>query len=109
MDRKNETYWIFHINVMDCAGALTSVSAAFSNENISIDTAIGHAADKDAGTEARVVVSFWASEEEKDIMERKIKRLSKAIQVECRRGKPEDLPTPDAFGGKSSGPGPSGA
>jgi len=98
MDRNDEVYWIFHINVKDCAGALTSVSAAFSNEGINIDTAIGHAADKEAGTDAKVVVSFWANEEEKDIMMRKIKRLSKALQVECTRGKPEDLATPDAFG-----------
>ena len=97
MDRNGETYWIFHIKVMDCAGALTSVSAAFSNEGINIDTAIGHAADKAAGTEAKVVVSFWANEEEKDIMMRKIKRLSKAIRVDCRPGKPEDLATPDGF------------
>jgi ACT domain-containing protein len=101
MDRKNEVYWIFQIKVMDCAGALTSVSAAFSNESINIDTAIGHAANKEAGTEAKVAVSFWANEEEKDIMLRKIQRLSKAIQVECRRGKPEDMATPNAFGDKS--------
>ena len=97
MDRKDQEYWIFHIKVMDCAGALTSVSAAFSNESINIDTAIGHAADKTAGKDAKVVVSFWASEEEKDIMVRKIKRLSKALRVDCTRGKPEDLATPDTF------------
>lgn len=97
MDRNDEVYWIFHINVKDCAGALTSVSAAFSNEGINIDTAFGHAADKAAGTEAKVLVSFWANEEEKDVMMRKIKRLSKALQVECRRGKPEDMAAPDTF------------
>ena len=97
MDRNDQEYWIFHIKVMDCAGALTSVSAAFSNENINIDTAIGHAADEANGTDAKVVVSFWASEEEKDIMMRKIKRLSKAIRVNCSTGKPEDLAPPDTF------------
>lgn len=95
MDRNDAVYWIFNIKVKDCAGALTSVSAAFSNEGINIDTAIGHAADKDAGTEAKVVVSFWANEDERDVMRRKIKRLSKTLQLECKRGKPEDLAIPD--------------
>ena len=98
MDRADQKYWIFNIKVMDCAGALTSVSAAFSNEDISIDTAIGHAADEAHGTDAKVVVSFWATEEEKDIMMRKIKRLSKALRVKCTAGRPEDLAPPDTFG-----------
>lgn len=97
MDIDEKVYWIFHINVKDCAGALTSVSAAFSNEGISIDRAFGHAADKQAGIEAMVLVSFWANQDERDVMMRKIKRLSKALQVECQRGKPDDMAAPEAF------------
>jgi acetolactate synthase small subunit len=75
-------HWVFRAHVADRAGALTSIASAFSNEGINIDTVIGH------GTEARtlvggsVVLTFYCTEDEKDIMVRKVKRLSKVNQLE---------------------------
>lgn len=82
MTPNNKQHWVFRAHVADRAGALTSIASAFSNEGINIDTVIGH------GTEARtlvggsVVLTFYCTEDEKDIMVRKVKRLSKVNQLE---------------------------
>ena len=83
---ENETsHWVFRAHVMDRAGALTSIASAFSNEGISIDTVVGHGFEERAGVDGSVVITFCCTEEEKDIMVRKIKRLTKVIRLEEHR------------------------
>jgi len=77
-------HWVFRAHVMDRAGALTSIASAFSNEGISIDSIVGHGMEERAGLDGSVVLTCWCSEEEKDIMVRKVKRLSKVIDLSER-------------------------
>jgi len=80
--KDNKEHWVFRAKVLDRAGALTSIASAFSNEGISITTVVGHGLEKQAGVDGSVVVTFFGTEEEKDIMVRKIKRLSKIIGLQ---------------------------
>jgi acetolactate synthase small subunit len=82
MDKPESTHWVFRAHVVDRAGALTSIASAFSNEGVSIDTVVGHGTEKRAGVDGSVVLTFYCSEAEKDVMVRKVKRLSKVTQVE---------------------------
>jgi len=85
MSENEKSHWVFRAHVMDRAGALTSIASAFSNEGISIDTVVGHGFEERAGVDGSVVITFCCGEEEKDIMARKIKRLTKVIQLEEHR------------------------
>jgi hypothetical protein len=69
---------------MDRAGALTSIASAFSNEGINIGTVVGHGVVEQAHVEGSVVLTFFCSKKMKEIMVRKIERLSKVIGLEER-------------------------
>jgi acetolactate synthase small subunit len=75
-------HWVFRAHVLDRSGALTSIASAFSNEGISIDTVVGHGLEAHAGVDGSVVMTFWCNEREKDIMVRKVRRLSKVTALE---------------------------
>ena len=76
------SHWVFRAHVIDRAGALTSIASAFSNEGVSIDTVVGHGFEERAGVDGSVILTFYCSELEKDVMVRKVKRLSKVRQLE---------------------------
>ena len=81
--KKNKRgHWVFRAHVAERAGALTSIASAFSNEGISIDTVVGHGMEEHAGIVGSVVMTFHCSEKDKDIMVRKVRRLSKVKSVE---------------------------
>jgi len=82
MKENEKGHWIFRAHVLDRAGALTSIASAFSNEGVSIDTVVGHGFEERAGVDGSVILTFCCSEREKDIMVRKVKRLSKVIGLE---------------------------
>jgi len=82
MNKDNRTHWVFRAHVIDRAGALTSIASAFSNEGVSIDTVVGHGFEERAGVDGSVVLTFYCSEEEKNVMVRKVNRLSKVIRLE---------------------------
>jgi len=82
MSDKEKQHWVFRAHVVDRAGALTSIASAFSNEGISIDTVVGHGTEKRTAVDGSVVLTFYCTEREKDIMVRKVKRLSKVSQLE---------------------------
>jgi acetolactate synthase small subunit len=82
MTRQKNRSWVFRAHVVDRAGALTSIASAFSNEGISIDTVVGHGFEERANIDGSVVLTFNCSSEEKDKMVRKVKRLSKVIELE---------------------------
>ena len=82
MSDTEKRHWVFRAHVLDRAGALTSIASAFSNEGISIDTVVGHGLEEHAGVDGSVVMTFWSSEREKDIMVRKVRRLSKVTALE---------------------------
>lgn len=82
MNKEDRRHWVFRAHVYDRAGALTSIASAFSNEGISIDTVVGHGLEERAGIDGSVVMTFRCSEKEKDIMVRKIRRLSKVKSLE---------------------------
>jgi len=77
-----KSHWVFRAHVVDRAGALTSIASAFSNEGVSIDTVVGHGFVERAGVGGSVVLTFYCNESEKDIMVRKVKRLSKVTRLE---------------------------
>ena len=79
MTDTDKKYWMFHVTSSDCAGALTSVAAAFSNDGVNILTVIGHGACPDR--KGLIEIGFESDEQTKDVLVRKIKRLSKAISV----------------------------
>ena len=79
MTDTEKKYWMFHITTSDSAGALTSISAAFSNEGVNILTIIGHGACPDR--KGVIEIGFQSETKTKDILIRKIKRLSKAISI----------------------------
>ncbi len=82
MNGKEKQHWVFRAHVADRAGALTSIASAFSNEGISIDTVVGHGTEERTLVGGSVVLTFYCTEQEKDIMVRKVKRLSKVTQLE---------------------------
>ncbi len=82
MDDKERQHWVFRAHVVDRAGALTSIASAFSNEGISIDTVVGHGTEVRTAVDGSVVLTFYCTEDEKDIMVRKVKRLSKVSQLQ---------------------------
>lgn len=82
MNETGKRHWVFRAHVLDRAGALTSIASAFSNEGISIDTVVGHGIETHAGVDGSVVMTFWCNEREKDIMVRKVRRLSKVTGLE---------------------------
>ena len=82
MSETEKGHWIFRAHVVDRAGALTSIASAFSNEGVSIDTVVGHGFEERAGVDGSVVLTFCCTEEEKDKMVRKVRRLSKVIGLE---------------------------
>ena len=84
MSRTEKSRWVFRAHVVDRAGALTSIASAFSNEGVSIDTVVGHGFQERAGMGGSVVLTFNCSEADKDKMVRKVKRLSKVMQLEER-------------------------
>lgn len=81
MTERAKQHWVFRAHVLDRSGALTSIASAFSNEGISIDTVTGHGDEKRAGIDGSIVLTFFCTEEEKDIMVRKVKRLSKVSSL----------------------------
>ncbi len=82
MNEAEKRHWVFRAHVLDRAGALTSIASAFSNEGISIDTVVGHGLEEHAGVDGSVVMTFWCTETEKEIMVRKVRRLSKVTGLE---------------------------
>ena len=74
-------HWVFRAHVVDRAGALTSIASAFSNEGVSIDTVVGHGFEERAGVDGSVVLTFCCSQHMKDVMVRKVRRLSKVISL----------------------------
>ena len=81
MSKQKKGHWVFRAHVVDRSGALTSIASAFSNEGVSIDTVVGHGFEEHAGVDGSVVLTFCCSEDEKDTMVRKVKRLSKVIAL----------------------------
>jgi acetolactate synthase small subunit len=84
MSDSDKYHWVFRALVVDRAGALTSIASAFSNEGINIGTVVGHGLEEPAAVEGSVVLTFFCSKNKKDVMVRKIQRLSKVISLEER-------------------------
>ena len=74
--------WLFRATVANKAGAMTSIASAFSNRGISIDSIVGHGAEETPGDTGTVLVTFRCTEEEKEILSREIRRLSKVLRLE---------------------------
>ena len=82
MNAKEKRHWVFRAHVYDRAGALTSISSAFSRPGVSVGPVVGHGLEERAGVDGSVVLTFFCSRKEKDILVRKVKRLSKVIDLE---------------------------
>jgi len=80
----SKCHWVFRAHLQDRVGAVMSIASAFSNEGVSIDTIVGHGVEEETSTVGSVVLTFFCSEEEKDVMVRKVKRLSKVVSLEER-------------------------
>ncbi len=77
-----KAHWVFRAHIMDRSGAVTSIASAFSNERISINTIVGHGIEEAGSSGGSVVLTFYCSEKEKDIMASRVKRLGKVISLE---------------------------
>ncbi len=84
ISKSKKYHWVFRVHLLDRSGALTSIASAFSNEGINISTIVGHGIEEKAAVEGSVVITFYCSSQDKDVMVRKIKRLSKVINLEER-------------------------
>ena len=84
MDENDKSHWVVRAHVVDRAGALTSIASAFSNEGINIENVVGHGTEEHAHIEGSVVVTFFCSKNKKDMMVRKLQRLSKVTSLEER-------------------------
>lgn len=89
--RSRTQHWFLRVWVHDRAGALTSIASAVSNRGVSIDSVIGHGADKSAGFAGTVLLTFRCNEDEKNAIKRVIRRLSKIKKVEERPYLSENL------------------
>jgi acetolactate synthase small subunit len=79
---RDKKHWVFRVGVADRAGALTSIASAFSNRGISIDTVVGHGAPHPAAHDGTVVVTFWCTEAEKELIVRVVRELSKVTDLQ---------------------------
>ncbi len=91
MSPSEKSHWVFRAHVADRAGALTSIASAFSNEGISIVTVVGHGVEPKAGIDGSVVLTFFCDQHQKDVMVRKVRRLSKVKQLEERPYESQNL------------------
>jgi hypothetical protein len=82
--QSEKCHWVFRAHLVDRVGALTSIASAFSNEGVSINTIVGHGIEEETSTGGSVILTFYCAEDEKDIMVRKVKRLSKVLSLEER-------------------------
>ena len=89
MTDAEKNYWMFYITTSDCAGALTSIAAAFSNEDVNILTIIGHGACP--SKKGVIEIGFESDDQTKDVLVRKIKRLSKAISIKEEETSSDEL------------------
>lgn len=83
-DSSEKKQWVFRAHLLDRVGALTSIASAFSNEGVSIDTIVGHGVEEKTSTVGSVVMTFVCDEAHKDVMVRKVRRLSKVMSLEER-------------------------
>ena len=90
MENAEKNYWMFHVTTSDCAGALTSIAAAFSNEGVNIQSITGHGARPD--NKGIIEIGFESDEQMKDVLVRKIKRLTKVVNIQ------EEQFSKEAFG-----------
>ncbi|MCI0499051.1 MAG: hypothetical protein L0Y36_05155 [Planctomycetales bacterium] len=81
MSEQKKHHWAFRTHLVDRAGAVTSIASAFSNEDISIDTLVACKSEKQMQTDGGAIITFYCTEEEKDMMVRKIRRLSKVKEL----------------------------
>ena len=84
MEGSDKSHWVIRAHVVDRAGALTSIASAFSNEGINIENVVGHGTEEHAHIAGSVVVTFFCSEDKKDVIVRKLQRSSKVIGLEER-------------------------
>ncbi|MCK4999659.1 MAG: hypothetical protein KAS23_08990 [Anaerohalosphaera sp.] len=89
MSEQEESFWVFKISVSDCAGALTSVASAFSNQEVNIDVITGTRAYVDK--HGMIVVGFQSDEDTKDVLLRKMKRLTKVEKIQHEQTGPKSL------------------
>lgn len=89
-EKTKKSYWVFQISTFDCAGALTSVAAAFSNEGVSIHAVTGYGVRSDQ--KGMIEVGFEGDETVKEILIRRIKRLTKVINVREEKTTPKKPP-----------------
>ena len=87
MTTTEQSYWMFQILASDCAGAMTGVAAAFSNEGVSIQAVTGHGARPDRT--GMIEIGFEGDEKIKDLLVRKIKRLTKVISIREEKTSPK--------------------
>lgn len=83
--------WGLKIEVLDVAGALTSVSAAFSNSAVNIGTITGCGKDLHNNDQAFITITFMSDKTEKQVLFRKIERLTKVVAVDQLQSDVEKL------------------
>jgi acetolactate synthase small subunit len=80
-----EHRWVFVVKVLDKPGTVTAAASVFSNRGVSLEAILGSGINPHTSEDARLVLSFQASERKKDMLMRALQRLSKVAGVDAYR------------------------
>lgn len=76
-----EQRWVFVVKSLDQPGALTAATAIFSNRGISLEAILGSGIAATSAEDARIILSFRATERRKKMLLRVLERLSTVLAV----------------------------
>ncbi len=76
-----EQRWVFVIRALDKPGTMTAVASVFSNRGVSLEATLGSGIDASTTADARLIISFRATEAKKTTLYRATQRLSSVVAV----------------------------
>jgi len=77
-----ERRWVFVIRSCDRPGALTATASAFSNRGVSLEGVLGSGIDSSTAEDARIILSFQATEAKQITLRRVVERLANVLQID---------------------------
>lgn len=73
--------WIFVVHALNRPGTLTDAAAVFSNRGVSLENFLGSGIDTNSVEDGRLLLSFRATQEKKDLLKRSLQRLPSVLKV----------------------------
>lgn len=78
-----EPRWVFVVKALDKPGTLAAAASVFSNRGVSLEAILGSGINPNTTEDARLVLSFQASERKKTMLMRALQRLSRVVEVDA--------------------------